>query len=367
MIPVYQPWLTDIERKYLLEAFDTGWVSSTGSFINAIESEFESFIGVRRAHVASSGTTALHLALRAIGIKAGDKIAMPCMTFAATAFAASYCDAELVFIDTDPATWNMDLTKLGRTCAELKARGEKLAAVIVVHLFGSPVDMNEVSRLSTEYGFSVVEDACESFGSSFDGKMTGAIGDIGVFSFYGNKTITSGEGGVVTTNNLDYGDKVHLLRGQAVDPKKRYWHIDVGHNYRMTNMQAAILLGQMRRFEEIKAAKLRVYQTYRDELGDLVEFQQFHEKADVLPWIIAIKTPVKFAVLNAFLADRQIDSRPFFYAMQSMPVYSKYSMYSHEETDKIVSYGIMLPSYPQLTNDDIKQVCDTIKRCINAS
>ncbi len=361
MIPVYQPWLTHIERQLLLEAFDTGWISSNGPFINRLETNLGSFVQCARAHVCSNGTTALHLALRAVGICAGDKIAMPCVTFAATAFAASYCGAKPVFIDSDPKSWNIDPTHLKEVCEDLRSRGDKLAAVIVVHLFGSPADMDVIAILAKEYDFIIIEDACESFGSKFDDKMTGSIGEVGVFSFYGNKTLTSGEGGAVITNNTAYGDEVFLLRGQAVDPKRRYWHIDIGHNYRMTNMQAAVLLGQLSRFEEIKNQKLRVYNTYKTELDGFVQFQEFHQKADVLPWIVAIKTKVEFAEMHALLASHEIDSRPFFFPMQTMPPYIIYENYKHTVADDMAKYGIMLPSYPQLTNDDIRTVCNVVK------
>lgn len=372
MIPIYIPWLTDVERSYLLKTFDTGWISSNGPMVREVEAKFASFLGAKRAYTANSGTNALHLCLLGAGIKRGDKVATASMTFAATAFAMTYCGAEPYFIDSHPTNWNMDLNHLREVCEDLRSRGESLKAVVVVHIFGNPVDMDVVMDMSKEYGFLVIEDACESFGTTFGGKVTGLIGDIGCFSFYGNKTITAGEGGVVVSNNVDLAERALLLRGQAVDPyappgPQRYWHVDIGHNYRMTCMQAAILMGQLERFEEIKREKIRLFETYKRELEGVVEFQEFHEKADVLPWIVAIRTPLPYSELNAFLRDRGIDSRPFFYAMQVMPPYESYAHHRHEVTDQLVHNGAMLPSYPQLTDGEIKTICDAIKEAVHAS
>lgn len=366
MIPIYIPWLTDVERGYLLETFDTGWISSNGPMVKRLEERFALFLGAERAHTANSGTNALHLCLLGVGIKRGDKVATASMTFAATAFAMSYCGAEPYFIDSHPTNWNMDLDHLREVCEDLKSKGESLKAVVVVHIFGNPVDMDVIMDMSAEYGFAVIEDACESFGTTFDGQMTGTIGDIGCFSFYGNKTITSGEGGVFTTNNQKFADRALLLRGQAVDPHKRYWHVDVGHNYRMTNMQAAILMGQLDRFEDIKREKIRLYETYKRELDGVVDFQEFHPKADILPWIVAVRTSIPFDQMSAFLREKGIDSRPFFYAMQEMPPYIEYFEQRHEVTNQIVEDGIMLPSYPQLSDEEIKTICDAIKEAVNA-
>lgn len=363
LIPVYEPWLTDSERSFLLSAFDTGWISSAGRFVRLSESALERLLNVGRAHVTSSGTTALHLCLRALGVGPGDRVIVPACTFAATAFAVSYTGAEPVFVDSDPHSWNLDLDLV----EDLVNKGEA-NIVVPVHLFGNPVDMQRLKEICEPKGVKIVEDACESLGASIDGKMTGTWSDIACFSFYGNKTLTAGEGGAVVTDDQELADKALLLRGQAQAPNTRYWHIDVGHNYRMTNMQAAILYGQMERFEEIDHEKKRVANRYRANLGghERIKMQKVADNAYHSWWVISVVTPTEYPAMAAHLREHGADSRPIFYPLTAMPPYKTCKVVSKADSgmpivaDYLNRMGITLPSSPLLTNAQVDRVCDGI-------
>ncbi len=361
MIPVYQPWLTELERQYLDRTITAGWISSNGEFVDRSERQLASLLGVNHARVVSNGTTALHLCLRGVRILPGEKVIVPETTFAASAFAVSYVRAAPIFVDADPATWNLDLNQVEDACKKYQIR-----AVMPVHLYGNPVDMRALQALKNKYGFYIVEDACESIGSTFDGKYTGNLGDIACFSFYGNKTITCGEGGVVVTNDKTCDERVKLLRGQAHDPNRRYWHIDVGHNYRLTNMQAAVLCAQLDRFPEIFEQKKRVAATYRANLPAEM-FQVTPEGGTNSNWMISVRLPVKAAGVAAYLADHGVETRPIFYAISDMPPYKMAISLGKKVSRELNEYGITLPSYPQLTDSEIVAICDVLKGAINES
>lgn len=362
MIPVYQPWITNLEKKYLNQAVDSSWISSNGYFIDKAEELFADFIGTKHCIVTTSGTTALHLCLRALDLpcshnRSNQRVAIPDTTFIATAFAASYNQRSIEFIDADPNTWNIDINELEKRLED----GEQYDIIIPVHLYGNPCDMKSLDALKRQYGFKIVEDACESIGATIGGQKTGTFGDVACFSFYGNKTFTCGEGGAVVTNDDQLASRIRLLRGQAQDIK-RYWHIDIGYNYRMTNLQAAILCGQIERADEILCEKQRVAERYRKNLEGMFDFQR------VLPghhhgnWIISLLLPIKQDTVAAKMKKLAIETRKVFYPISTMPPYAKSA--SNPVAQKLSEYGISLPSFPQLTDNQIDYISQQLRQCI---
>jgi perosamine synthetase len=361
MIPVYQPWLTELEKKYVAEAVESSWISSTGKFVNKAEDLFKDFIGAKHCILSTSGTTALHLCFRAMDPPGGQKrglIVIPNITFIASAFAAVYDRREVELIDVDPRTWNLDLDAL----EVLLQSGEKVDTVMMVHLYGNPCDMERALKLQKLYGFKLIEDACESLGAEINGKKTGLWSDVSCFSFYGNKTFTCGEGGAVITDNDEIAQRARLLRGQAQDPTKRYWHIDIGYNYRITNMQAAILCGQLERADDILAEKQRVSDRYHKNLDGVLQFQKVlpgHKHSD---WLVTATVDGDRDELATHLKSHGIDSRKIFYPIHEMPPFKSYKEYN--VSSWLSNNGISFPSYPTLTDSEIDFICEKVKEGI---
>jgi perosamine synthetase len=360
MIPVYKPWLTELEKKYVAQAIDSSWISSSGYFIDKAEELFADFIGVKYCVLTTSGTTALHLCFRALdesywqsGAHRGAVI-IPNTTFIASAFAAEYDRRNIVLVDVDPKTWNLDINAL-----ENVLKTQVVNTVMVVHLYGNPADMEKISELQKIYGFKVIEDACEALGATVKGQKTGSLSDVACFSFYGNKTFTCGEGGAVVTDDPEIIEKTRLLRGQAQDPNKRYWHIDVGYNYRLTNTQAAILTGQLERADEILAEKQRVSDRYHRNLESVLSFQTVlpgHTHSD---WLVTATVDGNREKLSQYLKEKGIDSRKVFYPISDMKPFARDQEYP--VSSWLSEHGISLPSYPTLTNPKIDYICDAIK------
>ena len=357
-ISVSMPDLTDRERGYLIEAFDSSWISSTGSFVSRFETEFAKFVGVDHAISCVNGTCALHLALSSLGVGPGDEVILPALTYVATANAVAYVGAEPVFADCDPQTWNIDPASVTRLLTN------RTRAVIPVHLFGEPADLTALRDLAKRHGLALVEDAAEAHGAVHAGKRVGSRGDVGVFSFYGNKILSTGEGGMVCTNREALAVRVRKLRGQGVDPNRHYWFDEIGFNYRMTNLACAIGLGQVERFEELHRARETV-RTWYDELldtGDLPLIRQGHpaESSPVL-WIygVVLEPGVEPGrdELRRRLSDAGIETRPFFHALNTLP------MYRHCRNDgacrisqTLGERGIMLPTHSRLAREDVEYV-----------
>ena len=362
MIPVYEPWISDLEKAYAKQAIDSTWISSNGEFIAKAEKLFGEFLGTPHVIVANNGTTALHLCCRAAGMNEGDVVLVPSCTYAATAFAPIYCGATIKYVDSDPQTWNIDLDIVEKICKQ-----EKVDFVIPVHLFGNPVDMPRLNRLSNEFGFTVIEDACESIGATIDGERTGKMSKLSAFSFYGNKTFTSGEGGAVVAQNAKLADFAKMLRGQGQSFDRRYWHLAVGYNYRMTNIQAAILCAQIERGEEILKEKKRVANKYKSifQESKSIEMQRVLTGHEHGSWMIVIKTQLNAEALAAELKKAGIDTRPMFYPLNEMP-----PLRSKDITP--VSKGLserclMLPSSPLLSDENIDFVCKNVVKALDVS
>ncbi|HHY55465.1 MAG TPA: DegT/DnrJ/EryC1/StrS family aminotransferase, partial [Chloroflexi bacterium] len=262
-IPVYTPLLNGREEKYLLDAVRSGWISSLGAYVTRFEEAFARFCGVRHAISVSNGTVAIHLALHALGIGPGDEVIVPSLTFVATANAVHYTGATPVFADVDPVTWCLDPADVRRRLTS------RTRAVIPVHLYGHPAPMPDLQALAAEHDLLVIEDAAEAHGAAIVGRRVGGWGRIGAFSFYANKIITTGEGGMLTTDDDALAARCRMLRDHAMPPQRRYWHDEVGFNYRMTNLQAAVGVAQMERIDSFIRRKREIAARYREELADI--------------------------------------------------------------------------------------------------
>lgn len=364
-IPVAAPMLNGNEKAYVMDCLDTTWISSNGKYIERFESAFAEFCGVKHAAACCNGTMALHLALMALGVSRGDEVIVPTLTFVATANAVTYCGARPVFVDSEPETWNMDPNLIE---AKITPRTK---GIIVVHLYGHPVDMDPVMSLARRYGLSVIEDAAEAHGAEYKGRKVGSIGDIATFSFYGNKIVTTGEGGMVVTDDDALIARVRQLKGQGMDPNRRYWFPIIGYNYRMTNIAAAIGLAQLEKAEWHIERRREVAKWYCEGLkGNSAIVLPVEKKwARNVYWMFSVvldeKLSVERDVVMAGLAKEGIETRPIFYPMHTLPPYRRLARGKRfPVAERIASRGLNLPTSARLTHEDIDLVCDALKKCI---
>ncbi|ANY65369.1 aminotransferase DegT [Paenibacillus sp. BIHB 4019] len=358
-IPLAGPVLNGNERKYVMDCIDTGWISSNGKYVNEFEQKFAQFCGVDHALSCANGTVALHLPLLAYGVGAGDEILVPTFTYIATANAVKYCGATPVLVDCEPDTWNMDPQKLE----------EKITAntkgIIVVHLYGHPANMEQIMKVAKKHNLFVIEDAAEAHGAECNGQIVGSIGDVGTFSFFGNKIISTGEGGMITTNNKELADKMRLLRGQGMDPKRRYWFEVVGYNYRMTNMQAAIGLGQLENIEWHLDKRRSVANNYIELFAPYSEWFTIQPElswAKHSYWMVSILLQAKVKIsrddLMKLLDEDGIETRPLFYPMHQMPPY--YDTDNYPVADDVSARGFNVPTNALLSEMDMNYICERI-------
>lgn len=356
--PVSQPSIGEKEIAYVTDAVRSGWVSSIGRYIEEFEKSFAGFCGTKFALAVSNGTTALHLALVSAGIKSDDEVIIPDLTFVATANAVTYTGARAVPVDIDSKTLCIDVESVE------SAITPRTRAIIPVHLYGHPAKMDALVEVARKHRLLIIEDAAEAHGAEYKRRRVGSIGDCGVFSFYGNKVITSGEGGMITTDNADLYSKAKLLRDHAMSPQKRYWHTEIGFNYRMTNLQAALGVAQMERIHEFLEKRKLIMQWYRKFIGSAPELRLNYEEPDTknVYWMICLEmaglTDTQRNILMSKLREVGVDSRPYFYPISDMP------MYTRAETPvahAISQRGINLPSYTDLTESDVEQICRSTK------
>jgi perosamine synthetase len=359
--PVSQPSIGEKELEYVSDAVKSGWVSSLGKYIEQFETMFARFCGTQYALAVSNGTTALHLALVSAGIKSGDEVVIPDLTFIATANAVAYTGAKVVAVDIDSRTLCMDPGAVERAITP------RTRAIIPVHLYGHPAQMGRLMALAKERGLLVLEDAAEAHGAEIDGRRVGSFGDCGIFSFYGNKVITSGEGGMLTTNDRGIYLKAKLLRDHAMSDDKRYWHTEVGFNYRMTNLQAALGVAQMERIDDFLAKRQQVMQWYRNYLQMHPKLRLNYQEPGTknVYWMVCLEmmgtTEAVRADMMSRLRDAGVDTRPYFYPVSDMPMY--------EPADTPIAHdisrrGINLPSYTDLSEDDVRQICESVRRVL---
>jgi perosamine synthetase len=362
VIPIASPDLSGNESTYVDECIRTTWISSVGHFITDFEQAFAAAVGTKHAVATNNGTTALHLALTALGIGPGDEVVVPALTYIATANAVRYCGATPVLADVEPDTMNLDPADFERRITG------RTWAVIPVHLYGHPADMTAITAVAQRHGVAVVEDAAEAHGSRVGGRTVGSLGDAGVFSFFGNKIITTGEGGAVTTDDDALATRLRLLRGQGMDPERRYWFQEVGFNYRMTNVAAAIGLAQLERFDVMLQRRREIAARYTSELAgaDGITLPVERPDTDRVDWLYTVLVD-GFAsddrnTLIELLREDGIETRPVFYPLHLMPPYETSPAESHPVAERLGAEGISLPTHVLLSDDDVTTVCEALVR-----
>jgi len=364
--PVAEPELGEEELKNVIEAVRSGWISGMGRFVKEFEEAFARYIGVKYGIATSSGTTALHLALVALGVGPGDEVIVPDLTFAATINAVIYTGAKPVIVDIHPDYWCIDPDKLE------KAITPRTKAIIPVHLYGHPCDMDPIMEIASKYNLYVIEDAAEAHGAEYKGRKVGSFGHASCFSFYGNKIITTGEGGMVLTNDGELAERIRILRDHGMHPKRKYWHEVIGFSYHMSNLQAAVGLAQLSKIERFIEKKRRIAKIYAEELSSINGITLHPEMpwGKCIYWLYSILIdPEKIRILRDDLAEkleeRGIETRRFFYPLHEMPIYQKYAIDAYPVSSRISKQGLNLPSSVKLLEDEVKYIAQKLKEIIS--
>lgn len=369
MIPVNEPLLDGNEKKYLIECIDTGWISSEGPFVPKFEEKMAAIVSRQHGIAVCNGTAALEVAVVALGIGNGDEVILPTFTIISCAAAVVRAGATPVLVDSDPITWNMDVTQVE---AKITPRTK---AIMVVHIYGLPVDMNPILELARIYGLKVIEDAAETHGQTYNGRPCGSFGDISTFSFYPNKHVTTGEGGMIVTNDPVLAERCYSLRNLCFQPKKRFIHEELGYNFRMTNLQAALGLAQLERLQEFVKRKRLMGKIYTELLltVDGLELMPAQtEYADNIYWVfgMVLKDEVPFGAEEAMrrLGSGGIGTRPFFWPMHEQPVFHKRGLFAGERypvSERLARRGFYIPSGMAITDGQVHEVAEAVKGLMN--
>ena len=372
MIPVNEPLLDGNEKKYLDECIDTGWISSEGPFVARFEEAMAAAAGRRYGVAVCNGTAALETAVAALDLQPGDEVVMPAFTIISCAAAVVRRGGVPVLVDSDPLTWNMDVEKLkDKIKNEIEIKGNrKIKAIMVVHIYGLPVDMDPVLELAERYGLQIIEDAAEMHGQTYRGRPCGSFGALSTFSFYPNKHVTTGEGGMVVTDDARLAARCRALRNLCFQAEKRFVHEELGYNFRMTNMQAALGLAQLERLAEFVARKRRMGAFYTKKLLKVEGLELMPEKtgyAENIYWVygLVLKDEVPFAAEEAMrhLRERGIGSRPFFWPMHEQPVFRKLGLFAGERypvAERLARRGFYIPSGMALTEEQQEEVAKAV-------
>lgn len=372
-IPVNEPLLGRDELRLVGDCIRSNWISSQGRYLKEFEEGFAAYCGVAHGISVTSGTAALHLALLTLGIGPGDEVLLPTLTMAASAFAVSYCGATPVFLDSEAETWNIDPEAAeGYLRRQAKSGKKKVKALLVVHLYGHPADMDRLREIADRYSLFLVEDAAEAHGAEYKGRRCGGLGDLGCFSFYANKIITTGEGGMVVTDNPRLADKARRLKDLAHSEHQRFLHTDLGYNYRMTNLQAALGLAQLRKIDRHIRIKRRLARAYAQELKGIPGLRLPTEKpwAFSVFWMYALTVEEPFGLsrdrLMAALKERGVETRSFFVPMHQQPVYAQGGLPCrrfgpYPVADEASQKGLYLPSGLTLTRAQIRYVAEQLR------
>lgn len=368
MIPVNEPLLDGNEKKYLNECIDTGWISSEGPFIKKFEDQFAARMGRKHGIAVSNGSVAIDAGIVALGIQAGDEVILPSFTIISCAAAIVRAGAIPVVVDADPLTWNMDTTKIEERISP------KTKAIMVVHIYGLPVDMAPVMMLAEKYNLKVIEDAAEMHGQTYDGKPCGSFGDLSTFSFYPNKHITTGEGGMIVTDSDELAERCRSLRNLCFGPPRRFVHHELGWNLRMTNLQAALGVAQLERLDEFVARKRAMGMRYRELLGNVkgIQLQPASTSyAENIYWVfgLVLDETVPFDAEEAMkrLASKGVGTRPFFWPMHEQPVLHKMGYCTKEHlpvSERIARRGFYLPSGLALSEKQIDEAAQKLKEVL---
>lgn len=364
-IPLAKPVFGPTEKKFVNDCLDSGWISSIGSYVEEFAALLAKFVGTKYALSISNGTAALHLALTALGIKAGDEVIVPALTFVASANAVAYTGAKPVFVDIEPDTFNLDLKQIAAKITP------KTKAIMTVDLYGHPVDFAAVRKICRRYKLLFISDSAESLGSLYKGKPTGSQADIATFSFFGNKIVTTGEGGMIVTNNKKYYDLAKFYRDQAkkitIHP---YYHSAIGYNYAMTNLQAAVGIGQLAQLPQFIRQKRQIARQYTQKLasipGIIIPRELSYARSNYWMYAILIDRS-KFGhtrdQLMTYLTTKNIETRPFFFPLPLLPAYKSYNQdKDFPVTVKLAAQGMNLPTFSSLKPEEIDYICQTIKQ-----
>ena len=377
MIPVNEPALAERELAYVTECVRSGWVSSSGTFITEFEERWASYCGKRFGIAVNNGTTALQLATACLGLKPGDEVIMPTFTIISCALAVIYNDGIPVLVDSDPRTWCMDIAEVEQKITP------RTRAIMPVHIYGHPVDMDGILALADKHGLAIIEDAAEAHGAEYLSRRDtphaawrrcGAFGTLSCFSFYANKLITTGEGGMVLTDDPMLAEKARSLRNLSFQPQRRFYHEEVGFNFRLTNLQAALGLGQLERIDEIVARKRWIGAEYTRRLGGISALQLPVEEswARNVYWmyglVLSETTGMDAAELAHRLKERGVETRPFFLGMHEQPVFQDRHLFPNEHhpvAERLARQGLYLPSGLALSQSQLAEVCDAVHAVVS--
>ena len=368
MIPVCEPFLNGKELEYVTDCLKTNWISSKGKYIGEFEEKFANYCSCKYGISTTSGTTAIHLALASLGIGPGDEVIIPTFTMASTAFAVVYTGAKPVLVDADPKTWNIDIAMIEGRIAD------NTRAILPVHIYGHPCDMDPIMEIAGKYNLWVVEDAAEAHGAEYKGRKVGGIGHVSCFSFYANKVITTGEGGMVITNDERIAKKASALKDLAHSKQKRFLHTDIGYNYRMTNIQAAIGLAQFEKIDDLVGRRRSNAYLYNSLLKDIggIRLPPEKEWAKNVYWMYSILIEDEFGMsqgkLMSKLEQKGIETRSFFIPMHQQPVFQNMRLFNEESypvAEELSSRGLYLPSGSGLTEAEIRHIATALHKFWN--
>lgn len=361
------PHIGEQELKFVQEAFDTNWVAPVGPNIDAFEQEFSQVVGAKYAAAVSSGTAALHLALKLLGVEAGDEVFCSTFTFIASASPITYLGAKPVFVDSDRISWNMDPNLLETALAKRDKLGKLPKAVVLVHLYGQSADIEPIAQICARYGITLIEDAAEALGASYKNTSPGTWGQAGIFSFNGNKIITTSGGGMLVSDDEDLINKAKFLATQARDPQPHYEHTEIGFNYRLSNICAGIGRGQLSVLQDRVAARRRNFDIYRQALADLpgVEFMPEADFGTSTRWLSCLTfepNVINREQIRLQLLEQQIETRPLWKPMHLQPVFANCECINNGVAEDLFQKGLCLPSGSNLTDNDLERVISEIRK-----
>jgi perosamine synthetase len=383
MIPVSEPLVGQREVEYVTECLRSGWISSSGRFIQEFEEKWAAYCGMQHAVAMSNGTTALQAAVACAALRPGDLVVMPTFTIISCALAIIYNGGLPLLVDCDPRTWCMDANQVEEKIeAEARKRPNRLKAIMPVHIYGHPVDMDPIRKIACRHGLLIIEDAAEAHGAEYlsnrftrypEWKKCGGLGDISIFSFYANKLITTGEGGMLLTSNPGIAEKARNLRNLCFGPERRFRHTELGHNFRMTNLQAAIGLAQLERMEAIVSQKRWIGHAYTERLQDVAGLQLPVQEpwAKQIYWMYGVildeSTGLDAESCAQKLKTLGIETRPFFLGMHEQPAFHKMGLFREESfpvAERIARQGLYLPSGLTLSDAQIDEVCEAVRKVL---
>lgn len=381
MIPLSEPEFGGNEWKYVKECLDSGWVSSAGAFVNRFERQVAAYVGAKHAVAVVNGTSALHVALKVVGLQPDEEVLAPNLTFVAPVNTIRYCQAHPVLIDANPRTWQIDVDKvahfLSQECQTKKdicynkRSGRRVRAILPVHLLGLSCEIDSIVELAHKHGLRVVEDAAEAMGVRFRGQHVGSFGDVSAFSFNGNKIVTAGGGGMVVTNNASYATYARYLTTQAKDDEVEYIHNEIGYNYRLSNIQAAVGVAQLERIEDFIARKGAIARAYENAFADLDGVTPMPTPPHMQPtyWLYTILMPEGTSLAERQevirrLNERSIGARPFWHTIHDLPAYRSCQTFEIEQSVRLYTRGVSLPSSVSLRADDLRKCIAAVQQIV---